>query len=142
MIRLNPLLLFAPNISGIEQFYRPRNPETQDDEALVSDQMTATALAPIPTPIATETPTATQTPTPLPTATFTPTATPPPFTVGTLRALQNPGDPRVYIERALSAGIDTFDSAPTDGWTLIGRTNGAGENGTLRAFTVIEGVPY
>jgi len=108
----------------------------------VSDQMTATALAPIPTPIATETPTATQTPTPLPTATFTPTATPPPFTVGTLRALQNPGDPRVYIERALSAGIDTFDSAPTDGWTLIGRTNGAGENGTLRAFTVIEGVPY
>jgi hypothetical protein len=64
------------------------------------------------------------------------------LTSGSFRALQNPGDRRVYIERAMSAGIDPFDSPPSDGWTLIGRTNGAGDNGTLRAFTVINGVPY
>jgi hypothetical protein len=106
--------------------------------------LTATfTLTPSPTP----TPTATPSPTPTPTDTPTPTLTPDPaapviLTSGSFRALQNPGDRRVYIERAMSAGIDPFDSPPSDGWTLIGRTNGAGDNGTLRAFTVINGVPY
>jgi hypothetical protein len=97
----------------------------------------------------TPTPSPTPTPTLSPTSTATPTATPTPdsdvpviLTSGSFRALQNPGDRRVYIERAMSAGIDPFDSPPSDGWTLIGRTNGAGDNGTLRAFTVINGVPY
>jgi WD domain, G-beta repeat len=87
-------------------------------------------------------PTPTLTPTTLPTLTLTPTPTPPPFTVGIYRAVQNPGDPRVYIERAMSAGLDPFDSPPTDGWTLMGRTNGAGDNGTLRSFTVVNDIPY
>jgi WD40 repeat protein len=95
------------------------------------------------------TPTATPTPTLTPSPTVTPSPTPIPcpsnsacFTVGNFRAVQYTGDPRVYIERSMAAGIDPFDSPPTDGWTLIGRTNGAGDNGVLRAFTVINNVPY
>jgi WD40 repeat protein len=97
----------------------------------------------LPTP----TPTLTPTLTPSPTVTPSPTPIPCPsnsacFTVGNFRAVQYTGDPRVYIERSMAAGIDPFDSPPTDGWTLIGRTNGAGDNGVLRAFTVINNVPY
>jgi hypothetical protein len=112
-------------------------------------------VTPTPTPTASVTATGTPTPTPTSTATDTPSPTPMPtptptpdsaapviLTSGSFRALQNPGDRRVYIERAMSAGIDPFDSPPSDGWTLIGRTNGAGDNGTLRAFTVVNGVPY
>ncbi|MDX2163723.1 MAG: hypothetical protein SF162_20570 [bacterium] len=80
-----------------------------------------------------------------PTPTPPPTATPNPdivFTQGSYRAVQRVGNPRVFIERALAAGLDPFDSDPVDGWTLVGRTNGAGDNGTLRAFTVIDAVPY
>jgi hypothetical protein len=99
-----------------------------------------------PTATATATPTATFTPSPSPSP--TPTLTPTPggevvFTSGIFRVVQRPGDPRVYVERAMSAGIDPFDSPPSgDGWTLIGRTNGAGDNGVLRAFTVVGDVPY
>jgi hypothetical protein len=62
--------------------------------------------------------------------------------VGDFRAVQYTGDPRAYIERSMAAGIDPFDSPPTDGWTMIGRTNGAGDNGVLQAFTVLNNVPY
>ncbi|MDX2163725.1 MAG: hypothetical protein SF162_20580 [bacterium] len=80
-----------------------------------------------------------------PTPTPPPTATPNPdivFTQGSYRAVQRVGNPRVFIERAMATGLDPFDSDPVDGWTLVGRTNGAGDNGTLRAFTVIDAVPY
>ncbi|MCK6578941.1 MAG: hypothetical protein L6Q98_12625 [Anaerolineae bacterium] len=74
-----------------------------------------------------------------------PTPTPSPTLIlidGIYRATQTVGDPRVYIERDMAAGIDPFDSDPVDGWTTIGRSNGAGNNGPLRAFTVIDDVPY
>jgi hypothetical protein len=101
----------------------------------------------------TEGPTATLYLSPIPSLTPSPTVTPSPtpipcpsnsacFTVGNFRAVQYTGDPRVYIERSMAAGIDPFDSPPTDGWTMIGRTNGAGDNGVLRAFTVLNNVPY
>jgi hypothetical protein len=118
------------------------------DEPIIPVTATPTSTpTDVPAATATYTPTSTATATPSPTPTPTPTPTPDPaapvvLTSGSFRALQNPGDRRVYIERAMSAGIDPFDSPPSDGWTLIGRTNGAGDNGTLRAFTVINGVPY
>jgi hypothetical protein len=111
------------------------------------------AQASLPSPISTATPTIaftpTFTPTETPPPTFTPSPTPIPcpsnsacFTVGDFRAVQYTGDPRAYIERSMAAGIDPFDSPPTDGWTMIGRTNGAGDNGVLQAFTVLNNVPY
>jgi hypothetical protein len=106
-------------------------------------------FTPTPTLTATQTSSPTFTPTLTPTPTATPSPTPIPcpsnsacFTVGNFRGVQYTGDPRVYIERSMAAGIDPFDSPPTDGWTLIGRTNGAGDNGVLRAFTVLNNVPY
>lgn len=48
---------------------------------------------------------------------------------------------RVHIERSLTAGLDDYD-AGGDGWALVGRTNGAGENGELVAFYVQDETPY
>lgn len=50
---------------------------------------------------------------------------------------------RVWIERNISeAGLGDFDGNPVDGWALVGRTNGAGNNGELRGFFVEADVPY
>mgnify|MGYP005841008841 CR=1 FL=1 len=61
------------------------------------------------------------------------------LTDGIYRARQV-GD-RVHIERTVSAGVGDYD-ADGDGWALVGRTNGAGENGKLTAFYVQQDVPY
>lgn len=49
--------------------------------------------------------------------------------------------PRVWIERNVAAMGD-FDGDPLDGWALVGRTNGAADNGELRGFFVEDGLPY
>jgi predicted extracellular nuclease len=53
-------------------------------------------------------------------------------------------DKRVWIERNIdAAGLGDFDGNPVDGWALVGRTNGAADNGELRGFFVGEnGSPY
>jgi hypothetical protein len=52
-------------------------------------------------------------------------------------------DARVWIERNIAlAGLGDFDGEPVDGWALIGRTNGAADNGELRGFYVENGIPY
>lgn len=85
------------------------------------------------------------TPTLTPTPTIAPTLTPTPIPSGTIlesgiyRARQV-GE-RVHIERSLTAGRGDYD-ADGDGWALVGRTNGAGENGELIAFYVQDGTPY
>jgi len=49
---------------------------------------------------------------------------------------------RVWIERNVAeAGLGDFDP-DGNGWALVGRTNGAADNGELRDFFVEEGVPY
>gem|GEM_PF-6311523 len=49
---------------------------------------------------------------------------------------------RVWIERNVEeAGLGDFDP-DGNGWALVGRTNGAADNGELRDFFVEEGVPY
>jgi len=51
---------------------------------------------------------------------------------------------RIHVERAMSLGIDEFDSGPVegDGWTSVGRTNGNSDNGTILDFAVVDGIPY
>ncbi|MEI7771456.1 MAG: hypothetical protein WCI67_15805, partial [Chloroflexales bacterium] len=50
---------------------------------------------------------------------------------------------QVWIERSIAlAGLGDYDSLPTDGWSLVGRTNGSDDNGALRSFYVQGGVPY
>lgn len=48
---------------------------------------------------------------------------------------------RVFIERALVAGYGDYD-ADGDGWALLGRTNGQGENGILEGLYIVNNVPY
>lgn len=49
---------------------------------------------------------------------------------------------RVLIERNVAlAGLGDWDP-DGDGWALVGRTNGAGDNGTLTGFFVDDGIPY
>lgn len=49
---------------------------------------------------------------------------------------------RVHIERnVVNAKMGDYDS-DNDGWALVGRTNGAGENGELVAFYIKDQVPY
>ncbi len=76
--------------------------------------------------------------------------------VGIYRAIQVPTDNRVFIERNMEANLDIFDSPfnwggeagrqidpnGKDGWTLVGRTNGSGDNGQLLALEVVGDVPY
>ncbi len=50
---------------------------------------------------------------------------------------------RVWIERNIAAaGLNDIDTGQPDGWALVGRTNGASNNGQLRGFYVEGGVPY
>jgi predicted extracellular nuclease len=50
---------------------------------------------------------------------------------------------RVWIERNIAlAGLGDFDGDPVDGWALVGRTNGASDNGELRGFFIDDGIPY
>ncbi|NJN16320.1 MAG: CSLREA domain-containing protein, partial [Oscillochloris sp.] len=50
---------------------------------------------------------------------------------------------RVWIERnVVLAGLGDYDGSQKDGWALVGRTNGAADNGQLRGFYVENGVPY
>jgi uncharacterized protein len=50
---------------------------------------------------------------------------------------------RVLIERNIAlAGLNDFDGNPVDGWALVGRTNGAADNGGLQGFFVQDGIPY
>jgi hypothetical protein len=50
---------------------------------------------------------------------------------------------RVWIERNIAAaGLNDIDTEQPDGWALVGRTNGAADNGELRGFYVENGVPY
>jgi hypothetical protein len=50
---------------------------------------------------------------------------------------------RVHIERNIAvAGIGDFDGDPVDGWAMVGRTNGASDDGQLRGFFVRDSIPY
>ncbi|WP_165360523.1 choice-of-anchor Q domain-containing protein [Candidatus Chloroploca sp. Khr17] len=50
---------------------------------------------------------------------------------------------RVWIERnTQAAGLGDYDGAEKDGWALVGRTNGARDNGELCGFYVEDGIPY
>jgi hypothetical protein len=49
---------------------------------------------------------------------------------------------RIYLERDVTAGgLNDVDS-DGDGWALVGRTNGDGDNGPLARFWVTNGVPF
>jgi hypothetical protein len=53
-------------------------------------------------------------------------------------------DRRVWMERNIAeAGLGDFDGEPVDGWALVGRTNGASDNGELRGlFVDAAGTPF
>jgi hypothetical protein len=107
--------------------------------------------APTPEPPTETTPPATEVPTEVPTPPATEMPTPPAApTVELYRARQ--GDPtrgelasRVYIERNVAVALTQLgirDVDPDgDGWSLVGRSNGAGEGGMLAAFRLADGVP-
>jgi hypothetical protein len=65
------------------------------------------------------------------------------FTVNQILYRARQQGARVWIERNIAAaGLNDFDTEVPDGWALVGRTNGAADNGELRGFYVENGVPY
>jgi hypothetical protein len=49
---------------------------------------------------------------------------------------------RIYVERNVAAGGLSDVDPDGDGWALVGRTNGDGDNGPVARFWVANGVPF